>query len=117
MEAFSLPVRHGEGKFYAADATLDRLEASGQVVLRYVHEDGRGAEGVFPLNPNGSVRDIAGICDPTGRVFGLMPHPEAFTHLTHHPDWTRMKAAGKNRLDGETPGLRIFKNAVRHFEG
>lgn len=117
MDCFPLPVRHGEGKFYAPCEVLDRLETAGQVVLHYAEPQGGAAGGVFPMNPNGSVRDIAGICDPTGRVFGLMPHPEAFTHFTHHPDWTRMKALGKGVCEEETPGLRIFRNAVRHFEG
>ncbi|MCW7752649.1 phosphoribosylformylglycinamidine synthase I [Desulfobotulus sp. H1] len=115
MDSLPLPVRHGEGKFYAASAVIEKLENSGQVVLRYARPDGKPAEGVFPMNPNGSINDIAGICDASGRVFGLMPHPEAFTHLTHHPDWTRMKAEERAFFDDLTPGLRIFQNAVRHF--
>jgi phosphoribosylformylglycinamidine synthase len=117
MGRMELPVRHGEGKFFAEADVLDRLEADAQVVLRYAAPEGAPAGGVFPDNPNGSFRDIAGICDPTGRVFGLMPHPEAFHHPTHHPDWTRRRAlarreaaesAGLPRPDG----LRILENAV-----
>ena len=78
--------------------------------------DGSPAEGKFPFNPNGSVYDIAGICDPTGRIFGLMPHPEAFNHATNHPDWTRnreiMKRQGKKPDLNLTTGIRMFKNGV-----
>jgi phosphoribosylformylglycinamidine synthase len=71
------------------------------------------------MNPNGSLRDIAGICDPTGRIFGLMPHPEAFHHFTNHPDWTRRKEAlsrqGRTLESEEGEGVRIFKNAVEYI--
>jgi phosphoribosylformylglycinamidine synthase len=90
-------ITHGEGKFVAPAATLDRLEAAGQVVLRYV--DG---------NPNGSLRDIAGICDPSGRVLGLMPHPEKHLDPTNHPRWTRR---GEQRPDG----LKIFRAAFERL--
>jgi len=131
LKAIELPIRHGEGKFYAPPEVLDRLRQSGQVVLRYCrpehHEDPdlRGqaeqylgqAQGLFPFNPNGSLDDIAGICDPTGRIFGLMPHPEAFHHLTNHPAWTRLVEQRKRRglppPDWEGDGLKIFRNAVR----
>ncbi|TWI77420.1 phosphoribosylformylglycinamidine synthase subunit I [Desulfobotulus alkaliphilus] len=116
MDFLPLPVRHGEGKFYAAPEVIHRLEVSGQVVLRYAGRDGSPAQGAFPLNPNGAVNDIAGICDPTGRVFGLMPHPEAFTHFTHHPDWTRLKAEGRILQEKDLPGLNIFRNAVAFFK-
>lgn len=121
MERMALPVRHGEGKFFAGSATLDRLVAGGQVVLRYAGPDGAPANGAFPRNPNGSLLDIAGICDPTGRVFGLMPHPEAFHHPSHHPDWTRRKALDwRSPEPGTRPaavpdGLRILENAVEFW--
>lgn len=106
LEKLYLPVRHGEGKFFASDRkVLDRIEAEGLVALRYAGEDGRSAG--YPWNPNGSQNDIAGICDPTGRIFGMMPHPEAFNHRTNHPRWTREK------LPEEGQGLSIFRNAVR----
>src|SRR5947207_678626 len=79
LDGFDLPIAHGEGRFVASDEVLDRLESQGQVALRYAQ------------NPNGSMRDIAGICDPSGLVLGLMPHPERFTHVTQHPTWTRKK--------------------------
>ena len=105
-----LPVRHGEGKFIPRDAgVLERLQANGQVVVRYVKPDGSPARGEFPYNPNGAVDDIAGICDPSGRIFGLMPHPEAFVDRSNHPQWTRKKG-----LPAEGAGLRIFRNAVAY---
>ena len=109
LDRLELPVRHGEGKFVVDSAeTLEQIEGSGQVVLRYSAPD--GGQPVYPDNPNGSVNHIAGICDPTGRVFGLMPHPEAFLHRTHHPRWTRQK------LDEQGQGMIIFRNAVAYFQ-
>jgi len=116
-----LPVRHAEGKFVASAEVLERLERNRQVVLRYALPDGSPAKGAFPWNPNGSLSDIAGICDPSGRVFGLMPHPEAFHHATNHPDWTRWQwGAGRRRETGgmdlpeeEGDGVVIFHNLVR----
>lgn len=93
-----LPVAHGEGRFIADSAsTLDRLESRGQVAMRYTSDI------------NGSQRAIAGICDPTGRIFGLMPHPERFLDWTRHPSWTRLT---EEQRAGDPPGLRIFQNAV-----
>ena len=112
MEYLDLPIRHGEGKFIPADdATLARLKAGGQVGLRYVKPDGAPAGGEFPFNPNGAADDIAGICDPSGRVFGLMPHPEAFQDRTNHPEWTR-----RDDLPEEGMGLRVFRNAVAYVK-
>lgn len=108
MELFEAPIRHGEGKFIPRDqALLAELRASGQAALRYVQPGGAPANGAFPHNPNGSVDDIAGICDPTGRIFGLMPHPEAYIDGYQHPAWTRA-------LPDAGAGLRIFQNAVDH---
>ena len=118
LEGLELPVRHGEGKLYAERSVIDTLVENNQVVLRYADRDGRPAGGRFPENPNGSREDIAGICDPTGRVFGLMPHPEAFNHWTNHPDWTRSKEAYRRRRQlypEEGLGIQIFRNAVRYF--
>ncbi len=105
-EPIELPVAHGEGNFLLADpAGLARLEAAGQVVLRYIDESGRPTQS-YPANPNGSSGALAGLCDPTGRIFGLMPHPERFVDPYHHPRWTR-------RLPEQVcDGLRIFRNAV-----
>ena len=119
LDTLELPVRHGEGKFYADESAIRRLIDENQVVARYALPDGRSADMGFPFNPNGSVYDIAGICDPSGRIFGLMPHPEAFNHWTNHPDWTRIKETLKRGDDmGEnnaTVGLRIFQNAVEYI--
>jgi len=104
-----MPVAHGEGKFVAADSRiLDEIEAAGLVVFRYSSPDGAGGE--YPVNPNGSVNDIAGICDPSGHILGLMPHPERHVSGTQHPRWTRegLKSAGD--------GLAIFRNAVRYVQ-
>jgi len=106
---FELPVAHGEGKFVARDGhVLERMRRQGQIVLRYVSADGKPSG--YPGNPNGSVDDIAGICDATGRVLGLMPHPERHVVSTQHPRWTR----GDARHDGLGDGLAIFRNGVKH---
>ena len=100
-----LPVRHGEGRFITGTSgLLSELNARGLVALRYAAPS--GGEPGYPENPNGSEGHVAGICDPTGRVFGLMPHPEAFIHAQNHPDWSARTLTG-----GE--GLRIFENGVR----
>ncbi|MBW1680549.1 MAG: phosphoribosylformylglycinamidine synthase subunit PurQ [Deltaproteobacteria bacterium] len=119
IETIELPVRHGEGKFYALAPDIARLTENRQIVMRYADREGNPARGRWPLNPNGSLEDIAGICDSTGRVFGLMPHPEAFNHWTNHPDWTRLKAVRNPAGKGFDPhqkgdGIRIFENAVRY---
>jgi phosphoribosylformylglycinamidine synthase subunit PurQ / glutaminase len=124
IERIYLPVAHAEGKFVARDeATLERLDAAGQLVLRYAepseaganrgsHRDAQppslGSPVPYPANPNGAQRNVAGLCDATGRVFGLMPHPERFIDPTQHPRWTREQPPR-----GE--GLAIFENAVRYF--
>jgi phosphoribosylformylglycinamidine synthase len=86
------------------------------VVLQYAMPDNSPADLKFPFNPNGSVYDIAGICDPSGRIFGLMPHPEAFNHRVNHPDWPRIKEKKKRLKEYTesvtTPGIRLFQNAV-----
>jgi phosphoribosylformylglycinamidine synthase len=112
LDRLELPVRHGEGKFYAAQPVIRRLTDQQQVVLRYAAADGTPAGGVFPLNPNGALADIAGICDPTGRVFGLMPHPEAYNHWTNHPDAFRQRNRPQGAEGHLTPGVQVFRNAV-----
>jgi len=118
ISTLELPVRHGEGKFYAEPETIERLIGTNQVVARYADEQGNPALGRWPLNPNGSLDDIAGICDATGRIFGLMPHPEAFNHYTNHPDWVlkreELARAGRNIEKEEGDGIAIFRNAVRY---
>ncbi|MFC1896501.1 phosphoribosylformylglycinamidine synthase subunit PurQ, partial [Thermodesulfobacteriota bacterium] len=118
MTSLELPVRHGEGKFYAKDPEVAALVESAQIVVQYALPDGSSAGNRFPFNPNGSLLDIAGICDPTGRVFGLMPHPEAYNHFTNHPQWTRLKELGKRRGvrpdSSMTPGVRLLFNGVEY---
>ncbi|MGD9212201.1 MAG: phosphoribosylformylglycinamidine synthase subunit PurQ [Desulfobacteraceae bacterium] len=121
MENIDLPIRHGEGKFWAEPKILQQIEANEQVVLRYAFPDGTPAKQHFPHNPNGSIGDIAGICDPTGRIFGLMPHPEAYNHWTNHPDWALIKEHCRRKRrqlpsNKLTPGIQIFKKAVEYIQ-
>jgi phosphoribosylformylglycinamidine (FGAM) synthase-like amidotransferase family enzyme len=129
IEQMYLPVAHAEGKFVARDeATLKRLDSAGQLVLRYAGESSKfkvqsseSAEATlnlehgilnsvlpYPANPNGAQLNVAGLCDESGRVFGLMPHPERHIDPTQHPRWTREH---HDRGDG----LAVFENAVRYF--
>ncbi len=114
IERMYLPIAHAEGKFVPQSAgVLKALEENGQLVLRYgtsVASPARMQASVaYPENPNGSLADVAGICDATGRVCGLMPHPERHLDFTHHPQWTRQPP----REAGD--GLRVFQNAVEFF--
>ena len=157
ISRLDLPIAHGEGKFVCRDkSVLERLRTNGQIVLRYAAAIGGQRSAVsdqqseignrqsaigdhplpYPLNPNGSQADIAGICDASGRVLGLMPHPERHIDPTHHPQWTRQRqvcragyqpasvlhGAGKLRILDERSlgategdGLALFRNAVRYF--
>lgn len=102
-----LPVRHGEGKFLCdSETTLARIENGHLAVLRYSAAGYSESTMEFPANPNGSTNAIAALCDPTGRLMGLMPHPEAFVHYTQHPRWTR------EHLPEEGDGLILYKNAA-----
>jgi phosphoribosylformylglycinamidine synthase subunit PurQ / glutaminase len=100
IQSVYVPIAHGEGKLVAEQKVAEKLN----IAVQYVDEKGRAGAG-YPHNPNGSVNDIAGICDDSGRIFGLMPHPEDFIRWTQHPRWTR-----------ETPrkgdGLKLFSNGV-----
>jgi phosphoribosylformylglycinamidine synthase I len=119
ISTLELPVRHGEGKFFAEQAVIDELFKRRQVAMQYVDAQGNLAQGAWPVNPNGSLHDIAGICDSTGRIFGLMPHPEAYNHYTNHPDWTRKRQElariGKQVEQEEGEGIAIFRNAVNYI--
>lgn len=108
IKIISLPVAHAEGKFVVNDKkTLVQLKKQNQVVFTYVNEKGELAG--YPYNPNGSMENIAGICDRTGRIFGLMPHPERFSSIYHHPRW-------QSEDINEPAGLRIFANAVNYAQ-
>ncbi|MBI2085429.1 MAG: phosphoribosylformylglycinamidine synthase subunit PurQ [Candidatus Aenigmarchaeota archaeon] len=116
LDNLYLPVRHGEGKFVGAnDEAIERLRRNGQVVMRYVDDRGNVATR-FPDNPNGSIDGIAGICDKTGRIFGTMPHFEAFNHMTNHPQYTRLKRHfGRAADELEPDGIKLFRNMVGYF--
>ncbi len=106
-EPIYCPVAHGEGNFVPRDdAVLDRLATAGQIALRYAQPDGKPAQGAYPLNPNGSRADIAGICNAEGNVLGLMPHPEDHIQLYQHPRWSRGESGQM--------GLALFMNGVRY---
>lgn len=108
-EPIECPVAHGEGNFQVSQpALLDQLVAQDQIALIYVRPDGSPAEGQYPANPNGSVRDIAGICNVDGNVLGLMPHPENHIYDWQHPQWKRGMVRGS--------GLLLFQNGVRYAE-
>jgi len=103
-----LPMRHGEGKFVAeSPVVLDTIEAAHLGALKYCDADYASPTMDFPLNPNGAQNAIAGLCDESGRLFGLMPHPEAYVQRTQHPRWTR-----DENLPAEGMGLWLYRNAV-----
>jgi phosphoribosylformylglycinamidine synthase len=111
IDAVYLPVRHGEGKFVVRDETVrSRLQEQQLVVLRYADRLGQPSM-QYPENPNGSIDAIAGICDTSGRVFGMMPHAEAFLHRTNHPRWTA------EQLPDEGQGVAFFRNAIDFLRG
>ena len=110
IDGLELPVAHAEGKFVARDpAALARLQDQQQLCLRYAGSE-NGSPLSYPDNPNGSQADVAGVCDPSGRVFGMMPHPERHIDPTHHPQWTRRPPAESG------DGLQIFRNAIAYFQ-
>ena len=110
IDSLQLPIAHAEGKFVAAsDAMLEQLDANAQLALRYTGPTDDAGEVLYPHNPNGAQRNVAGVCDETGRVFGLMPHPERFITRTQHPRWTR------EAMPEEGQGLAMFSNAVDYF--
>jgi len=119
-----LPVAHGEGKIVPRDEqTLEKLKAEGFIAFKYVDENGN--EGSYPVNPNGSTASMAGLTDSTGRVLGLMPHPERHIRHTQHPRWTR-RSASRSPLRGDdrrgtmdekdVDGMTIFRNAVKYIK-
>jgi phosphoribosylformylglycinamidine synthase len=107
VEPIDCPVAHGEGNFMVADpSVIATLQLRDQIALTYIRPDGSPANGEYPHNPNGSIADIAGICNPQGNVLGLMPHPEDHIVLYQHPRWRRGERGGL--------GLRLFENGVRY---
>lgn len=100
-----LPVRHGEGKLVADAPCLERIEKENLIALQYANPKTGLPTQEYPYNPNGSPLAIAGLSDPSGHILGLMPHPEAFHHVTNHPGWTRGEL--------NAPGTMLFVNAIR----
>ena len=122
MTQIDCPVRHGEGKYVMPDREkLTKLAANNQIAVRYIDPNdtntsiNRDTVLPFPISPNGSMMNIAGISDSTGLVFGLMPHPEAIYAQWLHPDFTRGTAPTiDSDIDWEGQGLQIFRNAVEY---
>ncbi len=111
VERMELPIAHAEGKFLVRDrAAFDLLAKRGQLVLRYCTAAGDSSDVPYPANPNGATSHVAGVTDTTGRVLGLMPHPERFVTAQHHPNWTTGLA------NNEPHGRLIFANAVQYFD-
>ncbi len=87
-KVIDIAVNHGEGRFFAEPKVISRIEDENLVIFRYVDQNGKPTQ-KYPQNPNGSINAIAGVCDPTGRILGMMPHPEKFVEITQHPNWRR----------------------------
>jgi len=107
IENITCPIAHGEGNFQTTELfPLSSFIANDQIALAYIHADGSPANAEYPANPNGSLLDIAGICNPQGNVLGLMPHPENHIHTWQHPRHTRGEHNGS--------GLKLFENGVKY---
>lgn len=117
IKQLSLPIAHGEGKLYADPQVLVEIEQKKLVALRYVAGEMQQFHGL-EVNPNGSIDAIAGLTDESGRLFGLMPHPDRALDFTNLPNWTNLrehfKRAGQD-IPSEGPGVQIFRNAVKYF--
>lgn len=142
IDLMHLPIAHGEGNFYVEPDTLEKMKAQDQIVFKFVNEDGSPANQKFPANPNGALEDITGVCDPTGRIFAMMPHPERFNSWTNEEGWELKKEklirehlAKTHSQSPNSPasitkplnpftdlhfpqegaGLKIFRNGVNYF--
>ncbi|MFA6992137.1 MAG: phosphoribosylformylglycinamidine synthase I [Candidatus Gracilibacteria bacterium] len=119
IDFIHLPVAHGEGNFYVEEDVLKKMKANKQIIFKSVKEDGSPSNGEFPFSPNGALEDIAGICDPTGKILGMMPHPERFNAFTNEDGWEikkeKLLREGKP-LPKEGEGIKIFRNAIKYFE-
>jgi phosphoribosylformylglycinamidine synthase I len=117
IEPLECPVAHGEGNFVVRDeAAVNSLCKNDQVALVYARPDGSPASGEYPFNPNGSVLDIAGICNPAGNVLGLMPHPEDHVFPFQHPQWSRHGGSDPTGLNSVHSALPLFQNGVRYAQ-
>ena len=123
LDMLHLPVAHGEGNLFAEQEILDALNKDDQVVFRYTDSRGNPVFGRFPENPNGSLQDIAGMCDSTGRVLGMMPHPERAIYSSNYPDYFRQKELlrrsgdeGKAMPKVNPLAFAIFENAISYVK-
>jgi phosphoribosylformylglycinamidine synthase len=118
IDVIHVPIAHGEGNFYTDSETLKQIQSGDQIAWKYVKENGSPANKEFPFNPNGAMEDIAGICDPSGRILGMMPHPERFNCFVNEDGWQLEKEnliRAKKSLPTEGKGLKLFRNAVEYF--
>lgn len=119
IDQIHIPMAHGEGNFYMEKNILESMKKNDQIVFKYVKEDGSPANGEFPFNPNGAMEDMAAICDESGRILAIMPHPERFNSFTNEDGWTLLKEKiireGKP-LPKKGLGLKLFENAVDYFK-
>jgi len=114
IHSMSLPIRHGEGKIFTLEKeTIEAIEMARCITCRYVDPVSRVPTMQFPYNPNGSLHAIAGLNDPSGRIFGLMPHPEAYVYPENHPKWDFQRRRGEAPKEGL--GLALFRNAVEYL--
>lgn len=120
----SYQIAHGEGKFFAPKNIIEKIEKQNLVVFRYIDENGKPTQ-KYPDNPNGAINAIAGICDPSGKILGLMPHPERFVFREQHPNWRRMKInksirqvedARRGTQDLRPQGLPIFESMINYVK-
>jgi len=118
LEQMMIPIAHGEGKLYAPAETLEKLKKKNLIAARYVKGEACEYQNLTP-NPNGSLDDIAALTDESGKVFGLMPHPERAMQFTQLPNWTFLKEKYKRahqKIPDEGPGIKIFENGVNYFK-
>lgn len=118
VDSFPTPIAHGEGKFFAEKEVLDALKKNGQIVLKYFKGEICELQNLEP-NPNGSIEDIAGIVDESGKIFGMMPHPERGMLFTQLPNWTLLREKLKregNEIPKLAPGIKIYQNGVEYFK-
>jgi len=119
IDTLHLPIAHGEGNFYAPEEIIASIEKNDQIVFKYIKPKGTPAMQEFPYNPNGSMKDIAAICDESGRILGMMPHPERFNSFVNEDGWElkKEKLIRENKpLPTEGDGLKLFKNASQYFK-
>ena len=118
IDSLMVPIAHGEGKFYADKKVLALLKKNKQIAVHYIKGEICRYQN-FPVNPTGTLEDIAGISDESGRILGIMPHPERAVRFTHLPHWTYLKEKYKRegkKIPTHGPGLAIFQNAIRYFQ-